>query len=64
WRDPTDIVRADYLLGNEVVFDSLEDLNAALKSEVRHELRADYKTFPRFHGRNTHCAMRRRRLFG
>ncbi len=64
WRDPTPIARADYLLGNEVVFDSLDDLNAALKSEVRHELRADYKTFPAFHGANTHYAMRRQRLFG
>lgn len=64
WRDPTDIARADYLLGNEVVFDSLDDLNAALKSEVRHELRADYKTFPPSSGGNTHYAMRRQRLFG
>ncbi len=64
WRDPTGIASADYLLGNEVVFDGIDDLNAALKSEVRHELRADYKTFPRFHGANTHYAMRRHRLFG
>ena len=63
WRDPTQMAQADYLLGNEVVFDSVDDLNEALKSEVRHELRADYKTFPR-HGLNTHYAMRRRRLLG
>ena len=42
----------------------IDDLNAALKSEVRHELRADYKTFPLSNGRNTHYAIRRQRLFG
>lgn len=64
WTDPTNIANADYLLGNEVVFDSLEDLNAALASDVRHELREDYKSFPPFYGTNTHYAMRRQRLAG
>lgn len=64
WIDPLGVPRADYLLGNEVVFDSLGDLNAALASDVRHELREDYKTLPPFHGRNTHYAMRRERLWG
>ncbi len=62
WRDPTPIARADYMLGNEVVFDSMEALDAALKSDVRHELRQDFRRFPKFTGRNTHFAMRRTRL--
>ncbi len=62
WRDPTPIARADYMLGNEVVFDSLAALDASLKSDVRHELREDFGRFPTFTGRNTHFAMRRTRL--
>ncbi len=62
WHDPTPIAPADYMLGNEVVFDSLEALDAALASPVRHELREDFKRFPKFEGRNTHYAMRRTRL--
>ena len=63
WRDPTGLDDADVFLGNEVVFDTLVALNAALKSDVRHKLREDYKTFPPFTGRNTHYAMQRARLF-
>ena len=64
WRDPTPITQASYLLGNEVVFDSLEALNASLNSPVRHELREDFKRFPKFSGKNTHYPMRRTRLAG
>lgn len=64
WRDPTPITPADYLLGNEVVFDSVDALEAALNSPVRHELREDFKSFPKFGGKNTHYAMRRTRLAG
>lgn len=64
WSDPTPIAPADYLLGNEVVFDSVEALEAALNSPVRHELRADFQRFPKFAGTNTHYAMRRVRLAG
>lgn len=56
--------RADYMLGNEVVFDTLEAFNAAMASEVRRELRADFKRFPPFSGQNTHYPMARRRLVG
>lgn len=62
FEDPNGLESADYLLGNEVVFDSLQDLNAALQSPVRHELREDFKTFPSFTGANTHYAMIRNRL--
>lgn len=64
WRDPTPITPASYLLGNEVVFDTLEALNASLNSPVRHELREDFKRFPKFSGKNTHYPMRRTRLKG
>jgi uncharacterized protein (TIGR02118 family) len=53
---------ADYMLGNEVVFDSPEAFNAAMASPVRLELRAHYKSFPKFTGKNTHFPMMRRQL--
>jgi hypothetical protein len=53
---------ADYMLGNEVVFDSPQAFNAAMASPVRHELRAHFKSFPPFTGRNTHYPMMRRQL--
>lgn len=55
---------ADYMLGNEVVFDTNEAFNAAMASEVRRELRADFARFPSFTGRNTHYPMDRKRLVG
>jgi uncharacterized protein (TIGR02118 family) len=55
---------ADYMIGNEVVFDDAGTFNAAMASPVRDELRADYRAFPRFSGANTHYPMIRRRLAG
>jgi hypothetical protein len=55
---------ADYMIGNEVVFDGIEAFNAAMASPVRDELRAHYRAFPRFTGLNTHYPMIRRRLLG
>jgi uncharacterized protein (TIGR02118 family) len=63
WRDPNGLASPDYMLGNEVAFDSLEDFNAAMASPVRHELRAHYRNLPRFSGRNTHYPMMRTRVF-
>ena len=54
---------SDCMLGNEVVFDSLAALNAALASEMRHELRRDYQGFPPFSGPVSHHAMLRERLW-
>ena len=48
---------------NEVVFDDVGDLNAALRSEVIAELRTDSARFPPY-GHSTHHAMRRERLLG
>ena len=53
---------ADYMVGNEVVFDSLEAFNAAMASPVRHELRAHFRSFPKFSGKNTHYPMMRRQV--
>jgi uncharacterized protein (TIGR02118 family) len=53
---------ADYMVGNEVVFDTPEAFNAAMASPVRHELRAHFHKFPKFTGRNTHHPMLRRQL--
>jgi uncharacterized protein (TIGR02118 family) len=55
---------ADYIIGNEVAFDSIAAFNAAMQSEVRQELRAHYRDFPRFTGLNTHFPMSRTRLVG
>lgn len=55
---------ADYMVGNEVVFDSVDDLNTSMKSPVREELRRHYREFPRFTGIVTHFAMQRERHVG
>ncbi|MDF2808989.1 MAG: hypothetical protein K0S56_20 [Microvirga sp.] len=52
----------DYLVGNEVVFDSVDHFNAAMESPVRQELRAHFREFPPFSGANTHFLMQRKRL--
>jgi hypothetical protein len=63
WRDVNRLMPANSFLGNEIVFDSIEDLNAAMASQVRHELRADYHHFPPHEGATSHHAMYRRVLF-
>ena len=55
---------ADYMIGNEVVFDSVDHFNVAMQSPVRHELRAHFHAFPKFTGRNTHYPMDRVRIVG
>jgi EthD domain len=63
WRHPAGIPVADYMLGNEVVFDHHQHFSAAMASPLRHELRAHFRQFPPFSGRNTHYPMQRRRLW-
>lgn len=46
--------RVDYMQRNKVVFDSAEDLLAALDSPVRAEMSADFAAFPPFTGGNAH----------
>ncbi|MBI3436257.1 MAG: hypothetical protein HY056_14490 [Proteobacteria bacterium] len=55
---------ADYLIGNEVVFDDIAAFNGAMASPVRQELRAHFHEFPRLTGAITHYPMTRRRLVG
>ena len=49
--------RSNFMQRNKVAFDDPEALTAALHSPVRHEMRADYKTFPPFTGPTKHYAM-------
>jgi len=62
--NPASLPSADYMLGNEVAFDTIEAFNAAMASETRRELRADFSRFPRFTGPTTHYPMDRMRLVG
>jgi hypothetical protein len=55
--------RVNFMQRNKVAFDSADALAHALNSPVRHEMRADYKTFPPFTGPNTHYAMASRVLY-
>ena len=49
--------RLNAMQRNKVAFDSPEALTQALHSPVRHEMRADFHTFPPFTGPNYHYAM-------
>lgn len=62
--DHPSLPSANYLIGNEVVFDSIEHLNTAMQSPVREELRRHYREFPRFSGAVTHFPMNRVRHWG
>jgi hypothetical protein len=55
---------ANYMIGNEVVFDDLAAFNGAMLSPVREELRAHFREFPPFSGANTHYPMARERFVG
>jgi hypothetical protein len=49
--------RLHFMQRNKVAFDSPDALQQALHSPVRHEMRADFRTFPPFSGPNNHFAM-------
>lgn len=49
--------RANHMQRNRVMFDSPEALTTALQSPIRHELRADFHSFPPFEGGNAHYPM-------
>ncbi|MBT3788883.1 MAG: hypothetical protein HN725_00610 [Alphaproteobacteria bacterium] len=63
WQNPTTVPVEDCMIGNEVVFDSLDGFNAAMKSDVRLLMREDFARFPPFSGPTTHFAMLRKRVF-
>jgi len=54
--------RVNHMQRNKVAFDTVAALTRALNSPVRHEMRADFKAFPRFSGPNKHYAMTTRVL--
>uniref|UniRef100_Q07LM8 EthD domain-containing protein n=1 Tax=Rhodopseudomonas palustris (strain BisA53) TaxID=316055 RepID=Q07LM8_RHOP5 len=54
---------ADYLIGNEVEFDSAADFETAMASPARALLRADFEALPPLFRDNTHFEMRRERRF-
>lgn len=56
------VTRCDYLIGNEVAFDTVADFSAAMQSPARHELRAHYTSFPPFSGPTSHVLMQRRAM--
>jgi hypothetical protein len=62
WKDPSSMLVEDIMIGNEVVFDSIEDFNAAMKSDVRIRMRDDFANFPKFTGPSTHFPMTRQRV--
>lgn len=62
--NPPGLAKANYMLGNEVVFDDVAAFNRAMASPVRQELRAHFRAFPPFCGVNTHYPMLRVRLIG
>jgi len=62
WVSHLPHARANHMQRNRVMFDSAEALTAALQSPVRHELRADFHSFPPFEGGNAHFPMWTERL--
>ncbi|HKQ27877.1 MAG TPA: EthD family reductase [Burkholderiales bacterium] len=62
WIAPLSWQRANCMQRNKVAFDSAEALTAALRSPVRHEMRADFHSLPAFSGAVTHFAMATRVL--
>jgi uncharacterized protein (TIGR02118 family) len=49
--------RVSYMQRNKIVFDSPAELNAALNSSIRAEMRADFHRFPPFTAKTTHFPM-------
>lgn len=54
--------RVDHMQRNKVVFDSAEDLVAALNSPVRAEMTADFNALPPFSGGNAHYPLTTREI--
>ncbi len=50
-------MRVDFMQRNKLMFDSPDDLSAALASPVIREMRADFHQFPEFAGGNAHYPM-------
>ena len=57
WISHLPCPKVEHMQRNRILFDSPEALTQALQSPVRHELRADFHTFPPFEGGNMHYPM-------
>ncbi|QQX86038.1 hypothetical protein JJQ59_09145 [Cupriavidus necator] len=57
WIDAMPWQRMHYMQRNKQVFDSAAAITAAMNSPARHQMRADFEKFPRFHGSNVHFPM-------
>lgn len=57
------IERVAHIQRNRILFDSAAALQAALQSEVRHEMRKDFHTFPPYEGGNFHYPMATETVF-
>lgn len=57
WVSHLPQTKVSHLQRNRVTFDSPDALTAALQSPIRHELRADYHSFPAYEGGNFHYPM-------
>src|SRR5437588_6801694 len=63
WSDPFPVQRGGTLLLAQMQFDSIDDLNAALRSAARRQAREDFHRLPSFNGEATHEAMIRKVAF-
>nr|WP_315594148.1 EthD family reductase [uncultured Cupriavidus sp.] len=57
WVDAMPWKKVHYIQRNKLVFDSAQAITEAMNSPVRHQMRADFEKFPRFHGGNVHFPM-------
>ena len=57
WRDPMPVRGGDTFLLAQMQFGTVEELDAALRSEARREARKDFEVFPVFSGEVTHEAL-------
>jgi len=64
WDDPVAVNKDQILVLAELVFESVEALNAALHAPVRQESRADFLNFPKLlNGEIRHLAVQTETLF-
>jgi len=57
WSDPFPVRKGNFVLLAQMIFDSEDQLQAALQSPARKEARDDFFNFPAFHGEVFHQAM-------
>jgi uncharacterized protein (TIGR02118 family) len=63
WTDPFAINRGDTALLVQMIFNSTQDLDAALCSDARRQAREDFQNFPAFKGSVSHEAMSGKLIF-